>query len=414
MIKNLRSFISATFLFLIPMVNSAQLAPDLGTASGYALFTVAGAISANNTVNNLITGDLGITVGAYPAPNPTVSGATNVANPAAVQAGIDVCAAYADLAALSQGCSTLVGNLGGQTLTPGVYCKGDATIIDGILILDAQGDPNAEFIILIDAALSMGNVSSISLINSASECNVFFRVNGATSIGTNSTFRGNLLGNGALSMSPNSTIFGRALLCTGAVGLTNATITLNPSCVVTLLPVTLTSFNAAKKGLSTLLTWSTANEQNSSSFSIERSNSATASQWTVIGNVPAAVNSTSIRNYSFMDNGASKGANYYRLVSIGQDGKSAFSNIKMVLIDAGSLMPINIYPNPAKSMFTLTGATQGSRIIIMDLSGKQLSMQTANGSGTDRVAISNMANGIYHVKVLAEDGSSSVLKLNKQ
>ena len=194
---------SLYIILLVILLNCSFLTAQsalLGSASGFTLFTAAGAFG-NTGVSTVVTGDVGTNVGAFTAfPPGTLIGAQHVADAISAQAAIDVDVAFMNLGGLT--CGLVLGStLGnGQILTPNIYCIGAATSLNGMLTLDGQGNPNAVFIIQIDGALSTNANSSVVLINSASLCNVYWRINGAVALGVNSTFRGTMLVNGAISL----------------------------------------------------------------------------------------------------------------------------------------------------------------------------------------------------------------------
>ncbi|MEO6584006.1 MAG: ice-binding family protein, partial [Ferruginibacter sp.] len=184
--------------------------PDLGTASTFALFTAAGAFANDGT--SFITGDIGTNVGEFTGfPPGIVIGQIHVADPASAQAATDVLVAYSYLSGIT--CGQVIGTTLGnnQVLGPDVYCLGAASTLNGDLVLDGQGDPNALFIFKIDGALATSTFANVVLINSASLCNVYWQVNGAFALGEGSVFRGTLLINGAIALNNLSTLFGRAL-----------------------------------------------------------------------------------------------------------------------------------------------------------------------------------------------------------
>ncbi|MEO5675503.1 MAG: ice-binding family protein [Chitinophagales bacterium] len=224
------SILIALILFLIPSVNFAQSPPDLGAAASFALFTAAGAFS--NDGNTVVTGDIGTNVGAFSGfPPGIVNGEINVADITSALAAVDVLLAYSYLAGLM--CDQVLGTTlgGGQILTPGVYCLGAASTINGTLTLDGQGDPNSIFVIKIDGALSTTTLSEIDLINGASACNVYFQVNGEVELGVSSVFQGTILANGAISLLDGASLNGRALSQAGAISLHNNTVTLSEQSV---------------------------------------------------------------------------------------------------------------------------------------------------------------------------------------
>ncbi|MEO6130862.1 MAG: ice-binding family protein, partial [Saprospiraceae bacterium] len=210
-------------------------APNLGTTSTFALFTATGAF--NNVGSSVVTGDVGTNVGAFNAfPPGILIGTIHVADPASSQAASDVAIAYSDLFNLN--CGMVIGTTLGnnQTLGPNIYCTGAASTINGTLVLDAQGNPNALFIFKINGALSTSTFSNVSLINGANYCNVYWQVNGQFTLGDNSVFRGTVIANGAINLLFGSTIFGRALSTAGAISSNTVVVTTlcsNTSVVVT-------------------------------------------------------------------------------------------------------------------------------------------------------------------------------------
>lgn len=149
------------------------------------------------------------------------------------QAALDVVALAATLAALPGGVphGAVFGN--GEVLTPGVYDVVTPAAIQGILTLDAQGDPNAVFVFRVNGALTSVAASQVLLINGANPANVFWRSAGATALGANTVFEGTAVAvGGAASLGNASTMTGRLLSTLGAISTdTNVPITvpLGPS-----------------------------------------------------------------------------------------------------------------------------------------------------------------------------------------
>jgi hypothetical protein len=194
-------------------------APNLGATSDFALFTASGAFN-NVGASTVVTGDVGTNVGAFNAfPPGTLIGSRHIADAVSAQAATDVLTAYTYLDGLT--CGMVLGTtLGsGQTLTPNIYCLGAASTINGNLVLDAQGDPNANFIFQIDGALSTTTLSNVQLINGASACNVFWQINGAVALGDSSVFVGTMLVQGAINLLQRATLNGRGLSTAGAISM---------------------------------------------------------------------------------------------------------------------------------------------------------------------------------------------------
>jgi type VI secretion system secreted protein VgrG len=170
---------------------------DLGTAESFALLAGESIINYGPSV---VVGDVGISPGSGFSgfPPGTVTGTVHVADAVAAQAQADLTAAIND--ANGRTPDAFVGfELGGLTLTPGVYANSSsnpfgATQLNGTLTLDAEGDPAAVFI-LQGNSLYTGDNSTVALINGADPCNVFWRFSGAF-LGVDSVFAGTVLGVG--------------------------------------------------------------------------------------------------------------------------------------------------------------------------------------------------------------------------
>ncbi|MEK9195757.1 MAG: ice-binding family protein, partial [Patescibacteria group bacterium] len=137
---------------------------------------------------------------------------------------------------------TVPTELGGTTKISGVYDSASTTFGitagAGPLVLDAQSDPSAVFIFEMDAegtGLIVGPGSTISLINGAQACNVFWRVDTAT-IDTTATFKGNILALNSITVNNGANIQGRLLARNGNVTLINDTISVATCAAAT--PVT--------------------------------------------------------------------------------------------------------------------------------------------------------------------------------
>lgn len=226
-IRNLAFVLSVSSLVILisPVeVWAAQAKVDLGTADSYA---VLGASAVTNTGSSVINGNLGVSPGTAVSgflPG-IVNGSIHAADAAALQAQNDLTTAYNDAAGRLP-CSDLSGqDLGGKTLTPGVYCYSSSAQLTGKLTLDAQGDSSAVFVFKISSSLTTASSSSVMLINSAQSCNVFWQVGSSATLGTTTDFRGNILALASITLNTGATVNGRVLARSGAVTLDSNTIT---------------------------------------------------------------------------------------------------------------------------------------------------------------------------------------------
>ena len=123
-------------------------------------------------------------------------------------------------------------NLGGQTLTAGVYCFASSAQLNGTLILNAQGDANAVFIFQIGSTLTTLSSSQVTVINGATGNNVFWQVGSSATLGTSSQFAGNILALSNITLDSGADIScGRALALNGAVTMDTNDVSINgPGC----------------------------------------------------------------------------------------------------------------------------------------------------------------------------------------
>lgn len=215
----------AAFLF---GASAAFAQIPLGTAQNFAV--LAGS-TITNTGATVIQGNIGVSPGSsvtgFP-PGIVTGGSIHAADAAAAQAESDLTTAYNTAAGMP--CTTdLTGqNLGGLTLTPGVYCFTTSAGLTGTLTLNFQGNPNALFLFKIGSTLTTASASSIVLTNTTGTCppNVFWQVGSSATLGTGSSFVGNILALTSITMTTGSTVNGRALARNGAVTLDSNSISL--------------------------------------------------------------------------------------------------------------------------------------------------------------------------------------------
>jgi hypothetical protein len=205
------------------IVTSAP-APILGTASTYGIL-------AGSTVTCVTGGTINADVGVSPGstttgfPPCTITGATNLANAASAQAQVDLTAAFNQLAGLPCGTVITPADLGGRTLPPGVYCVASSLGVTGTVTL--AGPASGVWVFQIGSTLTTGTTANIALIGGAQAKNVWWQVGSSATLGTGTTFRGNILALTTITLVDNATMLGRALARNGAVSLgTNNTITL--------------------------------------------------------------------------------------------------------------------------------------------------------------------------------------------
>lgn len=213
------------FAFGLSVQSQAVTTVDLGSADDFAI--LAGS-TVTNTGDSVINGDLGLSPGTSVTgfPPGTLNGTEHLADATAVEAQVDLTTAYDDAAGQTP-VSTIATELGGTTLMAGVYDSSAGTFgITGTLTLDAAGDADAVFIFQMESTLITAGSSSIVLINGAQACNVFWQVGSSATLGTNSTFKGNILALTSTTLTTGADVEGRVLARNGAVTLDTNVITL--------------------------------------------------------------------------------------------------------------------------------------------------------------------------------------------
>jgi hypothetical protein len=230
------------------VARAAQSTIDLGSASPFAILAGTPNITdAGNT--SVISGNVGLspatgagigllcsqvtgTIYSVDAAGPLPCRVTD--GPLMVTAKNNLTAAYTDAAGRTP-VTTVPTELGGTTLVAGVYDSASTTFGitagAGALVLDGQNDPSSVFIFqapFSGTGLTVGAGSTITLINGAQACNIFWRVDTA-SIGTTANFVGTILALNSITVDNGATIEGRLLARNGNVTLINDTITV-PVC----------------------------------------------------------------------------------------------------------------------------------------------------------------------------------------
>lgn len=210
----------------VTVANTSPVGPSLGTAQTYGIL-------AGTTVTCVTGGSINADVGVSPGstttgfPPCTITGATHLADATAATAQADLTTAYNALAGLACGTTVTPADLGGRTLAPGIYCTATSLAVTGTVTLDGQGDANALFVFQMGSTLTTGTTANIALINGAQAKNVWWQVGSSATLGTGTSFRGNILAFTSITLVDNASMLGRALARNGAVSLgTNNSITL--------------------------------------------------------------------------------------------------------------------------------------------------------------------------------------------
>jgi hypothetical protein len=208
-------------------VRAAHAPVGLGTADSFAV--LAGS-TVTNTGPSVVNGDLGVSPGSAVVgfPPGIVNGTVHAGDADAADAQADLTIAYDDAAGRAPTQDLTGTDLGSLTLTDGTYSFSTSAQLTGTVTFDAEGDPDAVFIVQIGSTLTTASASSVSLVNGADACNVFWQVGSSATLGTDTDFQGNILALTSITLNTGATIEdGRALARNGAVTLDTNVITQN-------------------------------------------------------------------------------------------------------------------------------------------------------------------------------------------
>ncbi|WP_081887966.1 ice-binding family protein [Verrucomicrobium sp. BvORR034] len=217
--KRLLLHVISAFLALILHHAIHAQSVDLGTADSFAVLAGSG---ISNTGPTTIVGDIGT------HPNPaitnggsiTLTGTNHADDAVTAQAKIDLVTAYNNAAGLAPTGTITAGTLGGLTLVAGVYNDGGFSLgLTGTLTLDAQGNPDAVWVFQTGSTLITASNSSVVIINGGQACHIFWQVGSSATLGTNSTFQGNVLALTSITATTGASVTGRLLARNGAVTL---------------------------------------------------------------------------------------------------------------------------------------------------------------------------------------------------
>jgi hypothetical protein len=232
--------ISLGVLSLLPMGAFAQTNVNLGTAEQAAL--LGGSGITNVSAQTYIIGG----VGSFPTCTVTGLTQSQVKGPLYLKCSPNTAQAQKDLTvgynqAAGAPCDTdLTGkDLGGMRLGPGVYCFSSSAGLTGTLTLDAQGNPDSQWIFQIGSTLTTATNSTVAIVlgqppppwkKGLRGCNVYWQVGSSATIGTGSTFVGKILALTSITLN-GGVLRGKALASNGAITMSAQETIDGPPCV---------------------------------------------------------------------------------------------------------------------------------------------------------------------------------------
>ena len=239
-------------------------APTLVSTAAYGVFSSSGSVTS--TPETYVTGNVGANSTIPSGFDPlNVTGTIHGMDTATAAAAGDLTNVYNYLVALPADINLLDPSDFGHdlVLTPHSYQITGITQLTGNVILNAEGDANAVFVIKINGAFTTSTLSRVILMNGAQAKNVYWKVDGAVDIFSNSVFNGTIVGAGAISLETGDTLIGKALTINGAVAINGSYINFAPSpCIaspITGTPQVCQGFTTTLSDIDTSGTWSSSN-----------------------------------------------------------------------------------------------------------------------------------------------------------
>ncbi|MDO8999643.1 MAG: ice-binding family protein [Bacteroidota bacterium] len=369
-------------------VLTGPIAPSLASAACYGIFSSNGAVT--NVGVTTVTGDIGSNNGSATGYNPLfVTGTIHpIPDISTNQCATDLLIAYNYLNTLPNDILLLypaqMGN--NLVLTPHTYLLNGAVTLTDSLYLNAQGNANAVFVIQINGALSTSVNSKIILINGAQSKNVYWKVDGAVDLNSNSIFRGTIVCNNAAMILNNGVLLdGRALTTTGALSTLAMTVTIPSSVNLSTAPVSQTvcvgssvSFSAAASGSGLTYQWMNGSTNLINGGNISGANSATLT-----------INPVSISDAS---------SNYALVISGGCGSNFTTTNISLVITAPSSIttQPTNQIACPGNTI-SFSAAATGSGLTYQWRKGTVNLINAGNISGATSATLTINPVGLADV-----------------
>ena len=166
-----------------------------------------------------------------------------------------------------------------------------------------------------------------------------------------------------------------------------------------ILPLRLLNFNGRMTAQQqSELQWQTASETNTKHFEVQWRTDT--KPFSAIGNVQAAGNSTTDKNYNFLHHNPEAGNNYYRLKMMDTDGRFTYSSIVKTVLTLKN-NKLSVHPNPVSSALNVMATIEKEEMVnfrIVSTDGKTVAtknLMLQKGNTTFRWDISKLATGHY-------------------
>jgi len=221
--------------------DSGRVKINLGTADKFGLLGASGITNVSS--QTYIIGDVGS------SPTCTVTGLKPSqvkgrlflkCSPVTAKAQKDLTVAYNEAAGAACGTNLTGEDLGGMKLNPGVYCFDSSAGLTGTLTLDAQGNPDAQWVFQIGSTLTTATGSEVVMVLGHKQpqplwskgmrgCNVYWQVGSSATIGSSNTFVGKILALTSVTLN-GGTLRGKSLASNGAITMSTQEMVDGPPC----------------------------------------------------------------------------------------------------------------------------------------------------------------------------------------
>lgn len=174
------------------------------------------------------------------------------------------------------------------------------------------------------------------------------------------------------------------------------------------LPVRLIGFQVKMVENQAVLAWQTSEEKNSNYFEIQQSEDSR--NWTALGTVKAAIESSTTRKYGFNDLVQRYGTQYYRLKMVDLDGSYAYSTVRQLRFEASGM--ISVYPNPVVDKLRIGSKDALSNVKMTNLAGRTV-LEISKPEPGQEFSLKSYPAGAYLIQVKTVAGESRALKIIK-
>ncbi len=199
---------------------------------------------------------------------------------------------------------------------------------------------------------------------------------------------------GAIDLGGGIYEFSNVTELTNNVRFTIATI----NSVQTPLPIELVNFDARPIFNEVLVSWQTASEINNDFFTVEKSTDG--ENWSFVGEMEGAGNSTSLLSYQTTDKSPYMGLSFYRLKQTDFDGKFSYSDVKTVNFIT-NINELIAFPNPTANVVTVQfPSIEIDAIQVIDMKGNDVTQFVEKekiSTITAKLDFSNLSKGSYTI-----------------